>query len=565
MKFSNHSRLFRPAAAIAVLAALVCACGGGGGAGPSPSPNPGGSSVTLSGKIMFERPPFKGGTNGLDMANPADSPARGVVVQVLDATSNAVLASTNTDAAGAYSVSVPANRSVFVRAKAQMINTGNAPTFNFRVLNNTNSNALYALDGSSFNTGAADVTRNLTAATGWTGSTYVDANRAAGPFAILDTIYDAKTLILSANPTGNLPALDLYWSTSNKATANSLCVQTGDIGTSFYQIGTDTDDCQKPLLPGIYVLGDYANGGGDTDEFDTHVLAHEFGHYIEDQFARSDSIGGDHSPHDHLDMRVAFSEGWGDAFSAMATNDSVYRDSQSGVSSNFNLDLESDATPDGWFSELSVAEVLWDFFDAANEPTDQVALGFTPIYNAMTTAVKNTDALTSIFPLVTALRVNNPAQSADIQTILANEQINGTDDFGTAQSNPTSDPTATPIYMDITPNDPAVNVCSTQVYGSGSTNKLGNDKFFRLTLNTTMTLIIRAQGRAPNLSSAPAADPQIYVYKRGSLEIRGQATGSPQMTAQHTFAAGTYVIDVFDSDLQNNSSPVCMDVTVQGS
>jgi len=217
-------------------------------------------------------------------------------------------------------------------------------------------------------------------------------------------------LILSANPTGALPALDLYWSTKNNtANGSQGCPDpsAGTIGTSFYSPGPDSN-CPG-LAAGIYILGAYANGAGDTDEFDTHVIAHEMGHYFEDQFARSDSQGGDHGPNDLLDLRVAFSEGWGDAFSGMATNDPIYRDSANGVSANFNINMEvNDTSPDGWYSESSIAQILWDIFDPANEPGDTVALGFLPIYTAMTTAEKNTDALTSIFPFITA-----PHQQSD--------------------------------------------------------------------------------------------------------------------------------------------------------
>ena len=57
----------------------------------------------------------------------------------------------------------------------------------------------------------------------------------------------------------------------------------------------------------------------DTDEYDRDILAHEWAHYFEDRVARTDSIAGGHSPADLLDLRVAFSEGWGNSFAAMAT------------------------------------------------------------------------------------------------------------------------------------------------------------------------------------------------------------------------------------------------------
>ena len=94
------------------------------------------------------------------------------------------------------------------------------------------------------------------------------------------------------------------------------------------------DDCGQTNPDGIYILGDFA--AGDTDEFDQSVIAHEFGHYFEDRFGRSDSIGGDHGGSATLvDLRVAFGEGWGNAFSGMVLGDPIYRDSQQGMNSDF--------------------------------------------------------------------------------------------------------------------------------------------------------------------------------------------------------------------------------------
>lgn len=133
-----------------------------------------------------------------------------------------------------------------------------------------------------------------------------------------------------------------------------------------YSASSPNDECATPTpgRDGIYVLGDYTQG--DTDEFDQHVIAHEAGHYFEDRFSRSDSLGGEHGLNDRLDLRVAFGEGWGDAFGAMALNDPVYRDSFSGQAQDGAFSLES-STPSapGWFSEFSTFKILWDIFDGA--------------------------------------------------------------------------------------------------------------------------------------------------------------------------------------------------------
>ena len=90
----------------------------------------------------------------------------------------------------------------------------------------------------------------------------------------------------------------------------------------------------------------------DTDEFDQHVIAHEFGHYIENNFSRADNIGGSHGLGDKLDPRVAFGEGFGYAFAAIVLNDPVARDSVRLTTaihgpSAFNIETNPPTTPVG--------------------------------------------------------------------------------------------------------------------------------------------------------------------------------------------------------------------------
>ncbi|MDY6948525.1 MAG: hypothetical protein SXG53_22720, partial [Pseudomonadota bacterium] len=372
-EFSRLARSFTALAGFMVLAA----CGGGGGSidtsgggGGGGGGGGSGGTITVSGRITFDRLLFRTSANGgLDGANPLESPARQVVVEAV--ANGTAVSTTTTDANGNYSFTVPANTSMLIRARARMEKAGAAPTWTFTVRNNANSDAEYALEGATFNSGAIDQTRDLRARSGWGTNSYT-GTRAAAPFAILDTVYQAKQLILGAAPSAQFEALNLFWSDQNRTDDGSsswrFCPNTGDIGTSFYfsdPSNTTTDDCaQAALLPGgIYILGDFASGNGDTDEFDAHVIAHEFGHYFEDRFSRSDSIGGEHRGGDRLDLRVAFAEGWGNAFGAMSLGDPQYRDSSAGISQDFGFNLETGTSlNEGWFSEASVGEFLWDVF-----------------------------------------------------------------------------------------------------------------------------------------------------------------------------------------------------------
>jgi hypothetical protein len=569
-EFSRLARSFLALAGLMVLAA----CGGGGGGSvdtgvdtpgnPGPG-NPGGpgnpQTVTISGRVTFDRLVFQSTVgNGLDAANPVVSPAREVLVQAIS--NGNTLASTSTDADGNYSLSVPINTNLTIRASARLQKTGSLPTWDFTVRNNTNSDAVYAMQLDSFNSGTADQVRDLHAPSGWSGTRYT-STRVAAPFAIIDTVYNVKQLILSAAPTEKLPPLNLFWSPENRPSGR-LCADSGDVVTTFYfrdPTGQAVDDCGRALPDGIYILGDFANGNGDTDEFDAHVIAHEMGHYFEDQFSRSDSIGGEHGPADLLDMRLAFGEGWGHAFGAMALNDPQYRDSSQGVRQDTGFNLESGTGARGWFSELSVAKVLWDIFDDTAESGDNVALGFTPIYRAMIGPQVTTDALTSIFSFAEALRAQSGVSSAAIGDLLRAEGINGTDEFGEDEDNDGGiDPGALRVYERVVLNARPTYVCTSAL--AGTPNKLGNNRFLVFDNEAARPLQILAQGVALNPSQAPASDPEILVYRRGIVLAAGSAEGSAE-TVNITLDRGRYVIEVYDDDLAG-SQPRCMNVSVTG-
>jgi hypothetical protein len=552
---------------------MLSACGGGGDGSPTPPPG----AVTVSGKITFDRVPFKAALGtGLNPTAATPAPARLVVVEALDAT-GAVLSSTTTSDAGDYSVSVAPNTNIVIRAKAQMLKTGTAPTWNFRVLNNTNSDALYALDSSSFNSGTAASTHNLNAPSGWGTTTYNDT-RAAAPFAILDTVYSARQLIISAAATTAFPDLNLYWSDTNKPTVGLFCTTSGDIGTTFYTAGQiNTDNCSEDLTgtlsAGIYILGDFVEG--DTDEFDQHVIAHEFGHYVEDRLSRSDSIGGDHKSGQKLDMRVAYSEGWGNAYSGMVLNDPVYRDSFSGIDNDGGFNLESDIAPvHGWYSESSIGGIFWDLFDPAGESGDTVALGFAPIYSVLTTSQVTSDALTSIFQFAAALRAANPAAVTGINALLSRESIaTGSDAFASAESNNGGSATALPIYANIAVAQAPQIICTSASAGSMDLDKLGNRRFLRLDIPSSMTVTIMATGTVDpqNAASQQATDPDIFLFRRGFFK-RSESTpaqGAPlprsEIMSNVALTAGVYVIEVYDFDLSGtNTAPHCMSVSITG-
>ncbi|HPF25578.1 MAG TPA: hypothetical protein PK159_03215 [Steroidobacteraceae bacterium] len=537
---------------LATLALLALAgCGGGGSSGGGGTLPPQPTDVVVSGRITFDRVPIGGGAGqGLDFAAVVLAPARAVTVEALAAANSAVLASTVTNDTGNYSLSLAPNTNVLLRVKAEMVRTG-APSWSFRVRNNTNGNALYALDGTSFNTGTTNSQRDLHAASGWGGAGYTTP-RAAAPFAILDTVYQAYTLVLGAEPGASFPPLDLFWSTTNRVGTGGCAVDrpsiaSGVICTTFYLAPVANPAASRPDA-GIYVLG---SANDDSDEFDRHVIAHEWGHYYQDSFSRDDSIGGPHGFSDRLDPRLAFSEGWGNAFSGMVVGDRNYRDSfaAGGQQRSFGFDLESNpgasAASIGWYSESSIQSLLWDFFDDAPDGLDTVALGFAPIHRVMANEVRTAAAFSTVYPFVEGLRTRAPASDGAIEALVRAQQISTQrgDPFGTAEANNGGDPRNLPIYRPILPGT-TERVCST-VAPNGPVNKLGVARFLRFDLAASRNVTVDVRGPASS-PALPDADPDVYLFRAGLPQAAGNAVGINDSASLPSAPAGAYLIEVHE-------------------
>lgn len=511
-----------------------------------------GATVTVSGTATYDRVPFNPGTHGLDYNAIVVRPIRGATVQLLDAGAASVLATATSTAAGGYSFSsVPAQTQVQVRVRAELAQTG-APSWDFKVVDNTNGGALYVLDSGVFNTGTVDVVRPVMhAASGWGGSSYT-ATRAAAPFAILDSVFAAMQKVLSADGFADFSPLLLNWSLNNRPVDGNLAA--GQIGTSFYSSGN------------IYVLGD---DDTDTDEYDGHVLIHEFGHYLEDAFSRLDSLGGSHGSGDRLDPRVAYSEGFSNAWSGIVTDDPFYRDSSgSQQASGFSINVEANPPSDkfaGWFSEDSVQSLIFDLYDSAgagDSDGDTVTLGFGPIYDALINEQRGTTAFSTIFPLLTALKANNGTQASAINALAGARGVNGTDDFAVGESN-SSDATmgdVLPLFAPVTVPSTTSGVCTLKAYGEF--NKLSNRRFLTFTLPSDRIVSVR-------VDSSPGRDPDLVVRRGGAQQAIAEDNSSSngtQVLNNVPLTAGTYVLEVYDAlnvDFNDNTGGrVCFTVSL---
>jgi hypothetical protein len=493
-------------------------------------------TTALTGTVRFQRVPLNAtGTPGLKFASQVYQPARGVTVQALNAANLAVVLATGaTDPNGAYSLNVAANTNVVLRVSARMTRdaTQPLPRWDVRVQNgtaNTAPFAPYTFDSAPFNTSTAPATIDIPSGHDATGA--VTGTRASAPFAILDTIYASIQAVVAVQADANFPALYVDWGTQSNGT--------------FFTTGNGQH---------IALLSDITE---DTDEFDRHVVSHEFGHYLEHNFARSDSIGGPHGLGDRLDLRVAFGEGFGYAFSAIALNDPVVLDSfvngGQHVAGGFHIELDppiggSDG-PGCWCSESTVWSFLWDLHDGVVGVTDLdgdgIALGFLPIWQLLTGPQRTTPALTSVFSFVTALKQAQPAVAAQIDARMAlNNIVSPTmDAFATTE---TSTPIANtlPMYTTLSLGVPAV------VFNSGTTgppdrryNKVGNRRFLRFTPVATGPVTVTVGTSNPNANP----DPDFIVFREGTIVALGfDAPPGPEVETFTAQAGQTYIIDAYD-------------------
>ena len=502
-------------------------------------------------------------------------------MQLLDSSGTTVLDSTISDELGRYSFSVAASTDVVVRVRAETI-TGD---WNVQVRNNVDTSAspppldqrpIWVMD-LEISSGAVDDTDvDLTATTGWDGNSYA-GTRVAAPFAVLDTVYQVMQFVRSEVPGTTFPPLDVFWSPQNTPDVGAQNLDTGALGTSFYTQNQ------------IFLLG---MEGADAEEFDSLVIAHEWGHYFEDNFSRSDSIGGSHGLGDILDKRVAFGEGFATALAGIMLDNPQYCDTlwtSGGNLSGFEIDIDNEFVGTaGWFNELSVMRIIYDLWDTNDlgDGNDTGSIGFAPIWDVMTGPQVSTEAFTSIFTFATFLKQQGTGENALIDSLLAEQNINGPgiDEFGTNESNDgpgTPDdvfPLYTTLMMGMTEQ-----ICVNSSFDDGNRdgNKLAEYRYLLLDVpaNGRVTLsmqTVSADGDTnlpapadPNYDCVAAfdsGDPQVHEYSDPDFTFMlGRNVFVPGWSCEPnsetpsrtgTLSAGKYRIDLNEFRHADPQSPV---------
>jgi hypothetical protein len=574
---------------LAVMAAIVtagCAAGGEGTTsrppGPTPSapaqpPAPGTAAgltlaatvparVTVSGRITYESVP-PGATRGLDYARTATVPARGVRVEALSFDFRSVLATTQTDADGNYSFTVPSLATVFIRAYAERVPATGATGPAYRVLDNTRGGALHYADSALFASGTAASRVDVTARTGWDGTRYATA-RASAPFALLDSVERIANHVRARDPAA-LPEVVAYWSPQNRpqlGTGGTPDRAAGLIGRTSHVPASGT----TPFA--LYVLGE---ANVDTDEFDPSVLAAEVGRWYLQTYGRVDASGPVPPASGAIDARLAFADAWPRAFAALATGTPQYRNSSGPRQAEGDaVDLENTVPGTGWYSAGGVAAALYDLGDAAADGADAAQLS-PGAWHAGVTALAGADAPVTVHALAATLMQNDAAASAGIAATLAAHGIHSVaaDVYADGETNDGGNARNVPPARAIGLLETRT-VCSDASMGAGgtataSTIALGHRRFLRVVLAADANVTIGAVGPAPvaPMPGVPAvadANPELVLYRRGVELARTSGTGTNDALTQ-ALAAGTYLLEVYEASNVTGPAPrgdTCFDVTV---
>ena len=381
--------------------------------------------------------------------------------------------------------------------------------------------------------------------------------------------------VRASEPTAHFDPLDIFWSVNN-VSSNDVDLTAGEIGTSSYYGSIDS----------LFILGDDTD---DTDEFDDHIIGHEWGHYFEDTLSRSDSPGGSHSFNDRLDAALAFSEGWGTAIAAMGLGDPVYCDTFiPGTLGGFDLNAETPGFGSGWYNEIAVVSFLYDLWDTDVDDTDDDSVGFLPIYNAMVGPQQFADSVATIFSFTAGLRASVDDQGrALIDSQLDRENIvsgdlldiwgsNETDDGGIAQD---VLPLHVPFVVDPMPQEICVNSSVDGVNRHG--NKIGEDRYLHVTVPFDDEYLVSVvtttpTPATPDPNDRDQSDPDIYLIHGASggiiaagtedVTIVGGQPVEPTFMTPMLFASDEYAVIVedwrFDDPNTHDNYPtrICFDV-----
>lgn len=373
------------------------------------------------------------------------------------------------------------------------------------------------------------------------------------------------------------PKVTVYWSKG----FNPASYFGESSGLSFFDSSGSVDS-----TPGLYILGGSSGDvdDSDTDHFDESVIIHEYGHFLESQYWKTDSPGGYHNGNMIIDPRLAFSEGFANFLPSAVLGTKHYIDTlgspdgNPGVGVYLNLENEPSTsnpnardkiltkTPigEGIYREVSISRVLYDFIDIDQDSTydsngadeqgvDTANFSFGFIWNALTNSSFGLNSSNqhfvsmghlnkAIYEVINQSSFSNiPGEKAKLDTARIGEfQREDTLSYASllTQSDVSCDKTITP-YKDRSVGD-----------GSYYHDIFASSHFYRLdhpggALNLSLTF---------NTTGSPIPDLDLYVYyethnlsESGDIAAAsdfissiGQTTGTESISK--SLPAGSYLV-----------------------
>ncbi|MCG3117494.1 MAG: Ig-like domain-containing protein [Candidatus Manganitrophus sp. SA1] len=375
------------------------------------SPNSGQSNLTFSGTIQYEDRPYdmEGFTGDTEFL-----PVRGTVVHLVAIDGFATIATGKTDNNGDFSFSGIDNSGrqggiyIEVVSKTEPDN----PT-RIEIRNNPDEDALLSLISSGFDDSSETTFTNLEV------TATVDSG-VGGLFNILDVFSMSSEFIQQEGGLCKPPATD-------------ACVP--PLLVAYWEPGSSEGSFYEDQLDAIFILGG-GDADGDHDEYDDSVIAHEYGHFAVRHFSIDDSPGGAHFITDNKqDIRLSWSEGWGNFFSSAVRKNPIYVDTSTGGSFSFNLENYSSAPAPSTLnsvaiyttSEIAVTGVLWDLFDGGSlvssitEPHDQIGVDFDEIWQTLLQFTDTVPVTMETFWL--QFESLNPGSAAGLQSIMQERKM----------------------------------------------------------------------------------------------------------------------------------------------
>jgi len=302
----------------------------------------------IGGTLSFERPVITI-SNGLDFVNFATLPMRRIrVIAYAAADGTTLVAETTTNDVGFFAFrGLPTGTVVVITASAELVATNyksdtlglnncEGASWNVHAEDSDNANAIWKLADSTPVTLGTSNYSNV-AKVSYNGSTFDD--RTSSPFSILDDVVVGMEAFCTVDPDNSFDELSVRWSLT---TGNS----SGFVGST----------------PAQLRVGATSTG----DDFDTFIILHEYGHYIDETEYRKDSPGGTHSSGYVEDARLALAEGFATFYSVMAVGSANYIKT-GGTGNTFSSlrDISAAITGDSRtaYNEASVSNFLWLLYE----------------------------------------------------------------------------------------------------------------------------------------------------------------------------------------------------------